>query len=287
VILAIDEESQSIIGMVSLFPMIFSDIDNVWLAGDYFVKKEYRSLFVAIGLQKQLIEHINTIKGTVITFPNSKSEPIIKRLGYEEVYESQRLVKILNFTKHIESKFNKTISIILSPLINAYFKITSCEYLNTYIKKYLVIEGKEFYRNSIVFDGENVIYSRKKNVDLLNWKYIDNPFIQYYVYTISKNDNILGSLVYYINNSDAVIREVLTTEKHKIILFKLFIYEMRKKDIEKIVYYSNRFDDNLENLNKCNFAVRIPLGRYYVYSSAHNADFIKKNISISASDDDM
>jgi hypothetical protein len=288
VILAVDEESKITIGMVSLFPMRFNELDNVWLAGDYFVKKEYRSLFVAIGLQKQLLEYINAIEGTVITFPNSKSEPIIKRLGYEEVYECQRLVKLLNSTKYIESKFNKALSSIVSPLLNVYFKVTSCEYLNRNFKKYAVSEEKNFHKsNVVVIKEENNKYTRTKNIDFLNWKYFDNPFIQYYVFTISKKDNIVGSMVYYFNDGDAVIREVLADEKHKDMLFKLFIKEMREKDIEKVVYYSNRFDTNLGILNKCNFTSRAPLGRYYIYSAANNADFNKKHIMISASDDDM
>ncbi|MCG8010170.1 MAG: hypothetical protein JAY64_00500 [Candidatus Thiodiazotropha weberae] len=288
VILAIDEDSHNTIGMVSLFPLTINNFKNIWLAGDYFVKKEFRSLFVAMGLQKYLLVFVRNIKGTIITFPNSKSEPIIKRVGYDKLYESQRYVKLINYNKHVTQLTNKPLSKIITPIINVYFRIRSCEFLSRNIREHTA-NLSDFFDDRYIelLNKINVKYKRTRNIELLNWKYFDNPFIQNKLYTILNNGIIIGCIIYYQSENDIVIREVVVNSENRRKLYDCFITDMRKNKIEKIVYYSGNDDEEHKQLVSCDFKIRKPLGNYYYCSYADNAEFIKQNILVSASDDDM
>jgi hypothetical protein len=74
------------------------------LASDFSVLKEHRTALPALMLQRSVLTTLEQDLGLIYTFPNPKSLPIFKRLGYQEIGPLARWVKVLRSAPYLAKR---------------------------------------------------------------------------------------------------------------------------------------------------------------------------------------
>jgi hypothetical protein len=97
--------SGELVGMTSLFPRRFVLGSRVVLgavAGDLFVSAVHRSAGPALMLQRALLEAADRgAVNFVLAFPNARSEPIIRRVGYQRIAPLITLVRAVRTSHYL------------------------------------------------------------------------------------------------------------------------------------------------------------------------------------------
>lgn len=74
---------------------------NAGLLADFGVVAEHRTLYPAMMLQTALRDRFLPQRGLIYGFPNPKSEPVVKRLGYASAGQMVRYVRVLRSANYL------------------------------------------------------------------------------------------------------------------------------------------------------------------------------------------
>lgn len=214
------------------------------LLADTGVKKKYRTLGPVLKLHKEIIKDSQDI-GLLMAFPNKVGQAVIKMVGFKEAKNLIRNIKIINLTIIIKMKIkNPFIFKLLLPFVSMVdfglklsdFRIVSGKkirgcHIDNFDKRFDDIWEKFRRRFDFIID---------RNSNYLNWRYRKNPEKDYKIYVVYNRNslNLLGYIIYYIENNWVYIEDFLWLEESFKLenLLSLFIRTIRKKDVRRIVF---------------------------------------------------
>lgn len=212
------------------------------IAGDFAVDKDHRAYGPALKLQREVESHLkNNEIEFIYGLPNKLAKPIFLRIGYVELGNFNRYIKILR----TEYKLNKYL-----------FPMSSAKVFSKAIDFSLRIFSKEMrYKTSndifvempITFDERFDVFWEKavktfsiigeRNSQFLDWRYKKSPYKNYEIFTlVNDKREIIAYIVYFIKENMCHIADILFINKGNIIdsLFAEFCNYMRERNIGSI-----------------------------------------------------
>jgi len=243
------QKSSSIIGSSALFPRkMLNNGESFYaaIAGDFAVDKKYRAYGPALKIIKEIKSKLKDSKFKFIYgVPNELSRTLFLKLGYAEIGDFDRYVKILK-TEYKSNKYiSKCLRIkLLSGLAEIFIKTFSREKRYKKTHDYSIETPDSFDERFDLFWKKvskqyNIIGERTSN--FLNWRYKQSSMHKYKIFCISENNkDITGYIVHYFEENMCHIVDMLYKKSEKIIesLLAEFALYIRRKGIGSIsVYY--------------------------------------------------
>jgi hypothetical protein len=175
--MAHDSESDSFVGMASIFPTqlrVFGELVPAAVAGEFAVDDGHRGLGPAIPLQRAAVSALGDLGlACAYGYPNEHSEPITRRVGYTDLGKLTRYVKVLRSRILVEQYGRGRVAagvgqVALDPLLSVF----SRERLHR--RRYRIEHPLAFdERFTGVWSSlwQQGTITSERNVGLLNWKY--------------------------------------------------------------------------------------------------------------------
>jgi Acetyltransferase (GNAT) domain len=175
--LARDSESDSFVGMASIFPTqlrVFGELVPAAVAGEFAVDDGHRGLGPAIPLQRAAVNALGDHGlACAYGYPNEHSEPITRRVGYTDLGKLTRFVKVLRSRVLVEQYGRGRVAagigrVAVDPLLSVF----SRERLHR--RRHRIERPGAFdERFSGVWSSlwQQGMITSERNVELLNWKY--------------------------------------------------------------------------------------------------------------------
>lgn len=236
----------SFVGSCSLFPrslMINSKISSAAVAGDFAVNKEHRPFGPALSLQKAALSTLGTDFRCIYTVPNKQSTLIFRRLGYHEIGDFEKYVKVL-MTEYKTGKLLHPIFLTkrLKGALDMLLKIISKEFRYKRANNIMVrIHGyfdSQFDRFLNEASADFKIIGRR-TIDFLNWRYMEAVDHEYKIFSLTEKGDLIAYLVYYIKDNMAHIADFLFKDSKTDLerLFSEFIIYARQQKYGSISLY--------------------------------------------------
>jgi Acetyltransferase (GNAT) domain len=177
--LARDSQSDSFVGMASIFPTqlrVFGELVPAAVAGEFAVDDGHRGLGPAIPLQRAAVNALGDHGlACAYGYPNEHSEPITRRVGYADLGKLTRFVKVLRSRVLVEQYGRGRVAagagrVALDPLLSVF----SRERLKRRPRGFR-IERPAAFEDRFAALWETLWQQRtitsERNAQLLNWKY--------------------------------------------------------------------------------------------------------------------
>lgn len=193
------------------------------ITADFAIKKEYRTLGPALKMQRTIIDS-NDFE-ILIAFPNRKAEGVQRRAGYKVLGNLVRFIKIFKSAPILKRRYDPFVSLLASPLIDAYLKIRSIKlnrkrYNDVYITNNKLDKKVEKLYEEVKDEFDFIGH---RNLKYLTWRFTLNPFKSYYIFSVKENTSkfLIGYIIYSIEDNIAYITDFLCKDSD-INLFNLF-----------------------------------------------------------------
>ncbi|MHA1232669.1 MAG: GNAT family N-acetyltransferase [Candidatus Helarchaeota archaeon] len=274
-------ERKNVVGMTSIFPRKFWHQNEVILAGitgDFAVDKNYRFLGPALQLQRRVVESCDTnIYKFLYGYPNNKSEPVQRRVGFKVIGHSVRLVKVLRYENYLKriiklTFLNKIIAFFVDFFMKIIDNLHSFRKLNNYSYQVVRNFNKEFdvlwekSKNEFVLIGE-------RNSWFLNWRVKSCSYKNYQSFVLKnkKYNEMVGYIIFYINGKGINVFDCLAINNKTLkILFLSFSHYARKNGYHSIsIIYFGR-EEYIKILKSLNFYKRKDTRNIVVYAQPEN-----------------
>lgn len=191
-----DEDSGTIVGSTALLPRNLcanGTILRAGIAADLMVDHRHRSLGPSIILQKGILGRLaETGVDVVYAFPNPKSIPMTRRIGYRQVAQRMALVLPLRSETFLRERIpNGGVRKAVAMLIDIAL------YLRPRLYKPLLTSGCRHFVATSFDNSFDDIWSRirsgyaligEKTSAFLNWRYRDSPQGDYAVFGLRTRD---------------------------------------------------------------------------------------------------
>ena len=197
------EESGSgkLVGAATVFPRrvhFDGSSRNGFVLGDFCVSANYRSLGLAIQLQRKCLESIrNGAFAVGFDLPSKSMLAIYRRLGSAPSGQMLRMARVLRTEGKIAAKVkSETATLILSKAANALLKLQGG---SLEIKSGISVEiqqgrcGKEFTDLSYGV-GDRLGTCVERSAEYLNWRYLDHPQRKYEILAARRQGRLEGYL---------------------------------------------------------------------------------------------
>ena len=252
-----NNQTGEFVGMGSLFQRIFS-INNklvrVGTLGDLIVKKEYRTFFPAIKLEKDLIAQSSHLGYKFIySYSTNITAKIFESLSYQKIGTYKQLIKPIKTSNLVKKFFPPILQYIkINHIMDFYFNTMAKENRKKIINQYKIDIFNEFDdRFDKLFDYLSKRYKilGDRRSRFMNWRYTQDPRYNYNIFCLlEKNNELIGYLVFlYLENSYYINDICAKNDNILDILLYEFCYKARKEDIELIRL---RYMGNNNMLNK-------------------------------------
>ena len=215
--LAIDTDSENLLGTVSVMPRKFvlnGTVIRAGIIGDYMVHRNHRVFGPALQLQKMVIEKMSDIGFNFIySVPNAYSLKVLEKVGYKQISKLCCLVKPLKVEYYLGKYANIHLSKFVAPMLNGILKLLSKEtYLRSdgFVEEVLNINDSfDILWNAVVKQQSGLIGDH--SATYLEWRYFNNPVNKYrlltYKDTIKKE--LLGYLMFAIIDGKVEIFDLI------------------------------------------------------------------------------
>lgn len=200
-----DENSRKIVGSTALLPRNLCSNGTSLRAGiaaDLMVDQRHRSLGPSIFLQKGILGCLaETGIGVVYAFPNPKSVPMTRRIGYRQVAERVALVLPLRSEPFLRERISQAGARKLAALL-----VDMALYLRPRLFRPVPAAGFRQFTATSFDEAFDDIWSRirsrfaligEKTTVFLNWRYRDSPQEQYAVFGLRNQQGIAGYVVHF------------------------------------------------------------------------------------------
>ena len=198
--------SRAFVGLVTIFPRtLFAGgrkIRSV-ICGDFIVLKRHRTLGPALFLQKEaILEARRSGSELIYGFPNEKSEPILRRLGYEVLDRIVTMTKVLRSHYLLKDKIRFTpASRLLSGIIDKPLEIFSESVFEKKLRKYAFETDTSFdARFDRLWERISAQFSLigERSGSYLRWRFRQIPRRSYRLFALTSTDasEVLGYIVY-------------------------------------------------------------------------------------------
>lgn len=246
--LAMDEEHR-IIGTSAAFPRCVSvagSVRRAWVLGDFCIAKQYRSLGLAIRLQRETLQGLTADPTDLwYDFPSRVMMSVYMRLGIRQLGKQIRFVKLLRADDKVQKLTkSKTVAMAISHFANIALDFQRSPVSSGDIEFSLLQGpfGKEFDSIHNDTDPHTVVGSR--SADYLNWRYCNNPLRRYLVVVARKQGEILGYAVVENDSLHPIVADIRCTNSKKLVI-GLLAY------IEKVLRKQNAYSISLCVLENC------------------------------------
>lgn len=205
-----DEDSDEIVGSTALLPRNLCANGKTLRAGiaaDLMVDHRHRSLGPSIILQKDLLGRMTeTGIELVYAFPNPKSIPMTKRIGYRQLAQRMALVLPLRSESFLRERIPQALPRKVAALL-----VDIALYLRPRLYRPVPAFGHDHFV-ATSFDGAfDELWSRirsgyaligEKTAAFLNWRYRDSPQGDYAVFGLRARDRtaIDGYVIHFRRN---------------------------------------------------------------------------------------
>ncbi|MFH2138139.1 MAG: GNAT family N-acetyltransferase [Candidatus Omnitrophota bacterium] len=221
-------------GVGALFKREFEVSGKIFtfgVAGDFGVNKEDRVFGPALKLQKTIItnsakEGMNFLYG----IPNKSSKKLLEKAGYQNIGNFCRFVKILKTEHKLREKIKGD---LLPKALAKFLDVFLCLcFRESFAKNFLGYSMKfhESFDNKFDSFFEKTKHQFKimgvRGTAYLNWRYFSYQANEYKIFSIEKNNEIQGYLVYYLENGTMHIVDVLALNEKtwEALMWKFVIY---------------------------------------------------------------
>lgn len=249
--LLFNENNKTPVGSVSVFPRkitLDDDIVTVGVHFDMMVEKSHRTLGPALmvlrGAQKDCID---LGYQALLSFPNKRSQPVFKRLGYKKMGTAFRWSKVL----HNKQKIAKIINLKILRIIICYFLDLGAKYLtyDSWIRvRHCKTRKKVIEKTSNCFSLIPDSFSDEKGLNrssqYLSWRFDKVCQNNSKTMLLFCRNKFFGYIVYSVeNNKEAVVQDIYSTsgEQGVKILLSKFIEKIYSKKVDSIsiLYYGS------------------------------------------------
>ena len=175
--MAHDSESDSFVGMASIFPTqlrVFGELVPAAVAGEFAVDDGHRGLGPAIPLQRAAVNALGDLGlACAYGYPNEHSEPITRRVGYTDLGKLTRYVKVLRSRILVEQYGRGRVAagvgrVALDPLLSAFSRERLHRRRHRIERPAAFDERFAGLWSSLWQQGT---ITSERNVELMNWKY--------------------------------------------------------------------------------------------------------------------
>ena len=239
-------ESNLIIGATAIFPRKVYANGQYLLAGitgDFGVSKNHRILGPAIQLQKAVISAAQMRKFDFLYgYPNQKSYPVQKRVGFKAVAATIRMVKYLKSYDYVRTHIKlPVVSTILSKPVDLFLKILSRErrQKSRHDLRFEVLASfDERFDHLWKTASRNQTIIGERTSAFLNWRFTECPYQTYKSFTMSErgSNQILGYIVYSASDRVVKITDLLVSDVNSVLdaLLSEFLLFQRNEEMKAI-----------------------------------------------------
>ncbi len=201
--IAVDDETNAIVGMAAAFPRLFYIGDSQetgWVLGDFCIHDKYRSLGPALQLQRACLEDVEA--GATFfcyDFPTSTMMAVYKRLSIHPFSRMLRLAKPLRTDRQIRrivrpALLARAIS-TAGNLVLAFSDRRGKDCGDIALSLHEGACGEDF---SLLAKTTGSRYGMciQRSAEYLNWRYLENPLYRFELMTARRNGALVGYAFY-------------------------------------------------------------------------------------------
>jgi hypothetical protein len=298
-----NSNENSVLGSVALFPRRMSINSKSFLAGvagDFTMDEMHRALGPALSLQKTSISYCNDGHFDMLySFPNMKSEPVLRRAGYKVLGDIVRLSKPLKSYYQLKKYVDiPIVTRIFSKAVDLTMKIFSSERQykrpGRYSSEILTLFDERFDR---LWEKVSSRYSiiAERSSTYLNWRFINSPHQFYNVFALTENEgrNVLGYIVYHIIENISNIDDILCIDMDGTLgsLLSEFLLFQRREGMYSVSITYTGTDIFIRKLKEYGFSERERERKILIYipSDSPNRSYLmeKENWYLFPCDNDI
>lgn len=257
--LAIDDTSGEVAGFTVALPReinVLGEQVYCWNCADFSINKKYRTLGAAIKLRRAAKDGVDSGKMPFLyAHPNDRMLVVHQKVGHLIIGKMVRYAKPLKLNKKAREVFGENIlSKSVSAVGNPILRITSKEFFHkgkyessTFKDVQFGEEFSDFYEK---FRRQYKV-SGVRSAEYLNWKYLENPLYEAQTHLIRMNGELIGYIIYSVDNEVAQVREVCYLDRDNADKYLLasFLSDLRGQAIcsaSFVLLDSNPFIDTLK-----------------------------------------
>ena len=296
------DRTNAVVGAISLFPRVFY-LDGkaipAAICGDFVVDREHRLLGPALKLLKAAIQQTEKSDFQLLVgFPNKKSEPLMKKVGFEVLGEICEMTQVLQTFRYIKrytgsSLVSRIASVPLDflirlwPLNFPFFKLQNND---------IVVSNKMVHGFDRLWDNlpRSFSFIGKRDANYLEWRFLNSPYGRYHVFTISQGNEkkLSGYMIFGKNQKRIQVFDIgFKDEQSLTILLSSFSKCHRYQGIESISLNIAGPKKLIKTFKKSIYSVRSAVNKFLVYPSSENKEITRRikngNWYITASDNDI
>ena len=183
-----------------------------YVLGDFCIEPQYRSLGLALALQRACLEGVSRAGDFAIDFPSQNMLAVYKRLRIETSHRMVRFARIIRADRKIQAKLPvPLLARAMSAVANVGIKVVEPGAGPTpgcAIAEESGPWGEEFTdaaQNWSSAMGTCVA----RTAEFLNWRYNNHPDRQYEMLTARRNRRLCGYVVFHGNGENGTVDDVL------------------------------------------------------------------------------
>lgn len=280
-----EENSNEVVATTSIFPkrMFIRGLPLLaGITGGFAVDPKHRILGPAIQLQKEAVakcenDHYDFLYG----YPNRSSLPVQKRVGFEILGGSVRMVKVFRFRHYIQQILRSSVlaKIACFP-IELSARVFGAEYrqrVPSDLKGEVIDEFDSRFDDLYRRSTGNFCLIGERSSEFLRWRFAMCPYKDYRIFTLSrKHDNsLIGYVIYDVELNNARIVDLLALDNNSMLdnVINAYCRLLRKSGLQSVsvTYLGNNVV--LEKFKKFGFRKREDERNIVVY--------VKKNSRLS------
>lgn len=278
------EESNKFVGIGALFPrniIIDGRLVTAFIAGDFVVDKDHRSLVTARMLIKAAVAQCRTMDPCIIlAIPNDKSGLVILRSGFKILASSPVMVCVLRTGRYLRRTLGRRIltNLLAAPLDAAiklrlvYFSLfVSSQYVHEIISHF-----DERFESLWATMGKGFSLIGQRDNIYLNWRIGESPEGQNQIFTLlcGREGTVLGYVSYLISKGRVSVTDLAFDGdwKNFRILMTRFCTYHSQLGTDSIVLSFVCCDNLIRQLKKIGFMVRGGLKQVMYYPSSEQVD---------------
>lgn len=206
---AYETGTERIVGSASVFPRV------MWVGGEqrlcgqvghFSIDEDYRSLGPALMLQRATLLPVDEgqLAFCYDTPPHELGMSTFRRLGMKPNCRMHRYARLLKLDRHVEKLLRRRVPVV-AQVGNALLRLRDLRRKasgNIEISQHLGRFDGEFTSLDERIGGGHAIRSRRRAEDL-NWRYRDDPLLDYTVLIARRSGELVAFLIYILEGRDA------------------------------------------------------------------------------------
>jgi len=286
--LAVDENTETIVGAASAFPRRFyaeNRVCSAWVLGDFCLDTAYRSLGPALKLQRACLSAIKSNDSEFgYDFPSPSMNAVYKRMGMTATGKMLRFAKILRVDRKVRELFASSYAgRVASAVGNSLLKLTSREMISDRSLELSVHREECTGEFSTLADevADRLGICLVRSAEYLNWRYLGNPLVSCELLTARRHGTLKGYAVWMQKGEDAYVWDLFGEDEPELVesLLGAVIARVTERSVMTLSIWLNERHPWIYNCAEMGFQQRDSIPIVYIPGLAGDsvADFrIKK-----------